>query len=72
MFPAVNSSAVPSGCVGSAKATSATNRPGHQRSPAGLDDRLGDVDGGLLGAAGLELRDDLQEGEIRGQAHAPP
>jgi hypothetical protein len=34
MFPAVIPSALPSGCAGSANATSPTSTPGHQRSPA--------------------------------------
>jgi hypothetical protein len=33
------------------------------------DDGAGDIDRGLLGAAGLQFRDHLQQGEVLGKAH---
>ena len=41
----------------------------HQRAPAGADDGFGDLHRRQLGAAGIELRDDLQYGR---PARAPP
>ena len=42
---------------------------GHEGPAAGGDHRARDVDGGLLGAAGFQLGDDLQQGEVGGKGH---